>query len=329
MVEELFAQTIQKYNLIKRKDKLIVGVSGGPDSVCLLHLLCSIRREYQLDILCAHLNHQLRKESNDEETFVKNICRALRVRCVTQSKDVKGLDKGDSLEQTARRQRIDFFRATARQYKIKKIALAHNKDDVAETVLMRLIRGTALEGMRAIQPKKKMQGVEFIRPIIDVRKRDVLDWLKRNDIPYKIDTSNSSLVFLRNKIRLKVIPSLAQLNPRIVESLANFSRSAALDFDFIYTYTRTQYEKMKKQRGPGYIKLSVSQLRTLPPAIVFHLIRLAITEVKGNTRKLEMKHFEQIVSLIVRKSQSGALDLPDLEVKKEDGWLLIKSLLFY
>ncbi|MBN2483329.1 MAG: tRNA lysidine(34) synthetase TilS [Candidatus Omnitrophica bacterium] len=329
MVEELFERTITKYNLVKRKEKLMIGVSGGPDSVCLLHLFCNIRKARQLDLTCVHLNHRLRKEADEEEKFVKELCRTLGVRYAAERKDVKGLDRGDSLEQTARQARLDFFRRCARRYKIKKIALAHNKDDVAETVLMRLIRGTALEGLKAIQPKKKMYGVEFIRPIIDVRKKDILDWLGAHDISYKIDRSNFSEIFLRNKVRLTLIPQLEQLNPRIVESLANFARSAAADFDFIHEFTKAQYDTIKKQRGAGFIKLNVVQLKIIHPAILFHLIRLAIAEIKGNTRRLELKHYEQIVALIFNKSQSGSLDMPDIEVRREEKWLLIKSLLFY
>ncbi len=329
MVEKLFEETIRKHRLLKKKEKLMIAVSGGPDSVCMLHLFSRLKTDLKLEVLCVHLNHRLREESDAEETFVRELCRKNRVSFVSRRQDVSGLDKGDSLEQTARKQRWDFFLACSRQYKIKKIAIAHNQDDLAETVLMRVIRGTGLQGVRAMRVKNKMYGIQVIRPLLFTRKRDILNWLRENTYPYRTDPSNYSEAFLRNKVRMKLIPALKEFNPRIVESLTNLAQSTALDFEFIHSCTQDCYQRIKKQHGSGYVKLHVAQLKEIHPALLPHVLRLAIAEIKGNARRLEAKHLTQLHEIILKKSPFSAVDLPDLRVVKENEWLLIKSLLFY
>jgi tRNA(Ile)-lysidine synthase len=147
MIEKTFKDTIEKYGLLKKKDKLLLGISGGPDSVCMFYQFLQIKKEYKLSLVCAHFNHGLREESEEEEKFVKNICNDFSVKFISEKKNVKEFFKGDSLEQTARNLRYDFFLKCSRQTKIKKLALAHNKDDLVETILMRLIRGAGLRGL--------------------------------------------------------------------------------------------------------------------------------------------------------------------------------------
>src|SRR3989338_5392638 len=133
MIEETFSKTIKKYDLLKKKDRLLLGVSGGPDSVCMLYQFLAIQKDYRLKLLCAHFNHGLRKEADQEEAFMEKLCRDLQIKFVSEKNDVKRFFQGDSLEQTARNLRFDFFLKISRQNKIKKLALAHHKDDLAET----------------------------------------------------------------------------------------------------------------------------------------------------------------------------------------------------
>ena len=327
-IEKSFLKTIQKYELLKKREKILIGVSGGPDSVCMLHLFCALREEYKFDLVCAHFNHCLRKEADIEEKFVKSICRELKIKCVSEKKNVGKFFKGDSLEQTARNLRFDFFLKCSREFRSKKIALAHNKDDVAETVLMRIIRGTARRGLRGILPKSKIKGVTFIRPLLEIRKEDILKWLKFNEYTYKIDTSNFDEVFLRNKIRQKLLPFLKEFNPNMVNALFNLSRIAALDYECIEEVARNQFSHLKKRQGRGYVKLSIEGLKKLHPSFIFNLVRLAIEELKGNTRKLELRHLEEIGDLLYNRPGGSIVDIPDLKVEKDDSWLIIKSLLF-
>jgi tRNA(Ile)-lysidine synthase len=328
MVEERFRNTIVKYNLIKKKEKLMLGVSGGPDSVCMLHLFEKIRNEFKLDLLCVHFNHLLREEAERDEIFVRNTCSDLKIKYIGEKKDVRALFRGDSLEQTARNLRFDFFLKCARESKIKKIALAHNKDDVAETVLMRMLRGASLKGLRGILPLSKVKGVFCVRPLFELRKSEILEWVHKNNISYCIDKTNLEDNFLRNKIRLKLLPYLEEFNPNIVETLFSMAKTVALDYDFMYNLSHEMLSKLKKHRSKSSIKLSLQELKAMHPTLIFNILRVTIEELKGNMRKLELRHMEEVLDLVYHRPVMSVVDLPDLEVKKEEKWLTIKSLLF-
>jgi tRNA(Ile)-lysidine synthase len=294
----------------------------------MLHLFSQIREEYKLKLFCAHFNHCLRQEADEEEEFVKNLCKGLDIKFVSAKKDVNKFLEGDSLEQTARNLRFDFFLKCARELKTKKIALAHHKDDVVETIIMRIIRGTALKGLRGILPKSKFKGIFFVRPLIEMGKTEILDWLNTHRITYKIDKTNFEDKFFRNKIRLRLMPLLQEFNPNIVNTLFNLAKTTSLDYEFIYTSAKEKFNCLKKQKGKSYIKLDLVEIRKFDIAMIFNILILAIEELKGNTRKLELRHLEEVLDLIYRRPLLSIVDLPDLEVKKEDNWLIIKSLLF-
>ena len=187
MIEEIFRQTIRNYGLLKKRDNVILGVSGGPDSVCMLKLFSLIKKEWRLNIVCAHFNHGLRDEADGDEEFVRDICSREKIKFISQKKNVKSFYRGNSLEQTARDARMNFFSETCRRYKIKKIAVAHNRDDAVETVLMRVIRGASLKGLRGIMPKTKFTDFTVIRPLILISKEDILCWLGSNNKPFRVD----------------------------------------------------------------------------------------------------------------------------------------------
>ncbi|MFH1771246.1 MAG: tRNA lysidine(34) synthetase TilS [Candidatus Omnitrophota bacterium] len=328
MIEELFRETISEYKLIKKKDKIIIGVSGGGDSVCLFHLLCNIQKEFNLSLICAHFNHSLRNDADSDEQFVKSLCKSRGIKFTSAKKDVKKFFHGDSLEQTARQLRFDFFFSCARQYKIKKIALAHNRDDVVETTLMRIIRGTALCGLRGILPCSRFQSLSLIRPLLRIKKTDILGWLNKNEFSYKNDSTNFQDLFFRNKVRLKLLPALCKFNPNISEAIYNMATTSARDYEFIHAVSKDALFSARKQRGKSYIKLRIEDLKKMPKAIIFNVLRLAVEEVKGNTRKLEARHYNNIVSMINKNIPAAVIDMPDTRAIVEDGWLTIKSLLF-
>ncbi|MEM7816939.1 MAG: tRNA lysidine(34) synthetase TilS, partial [Candidatus Aenigmatarchaeota archaeon] len=323
MVEETFRETIQTYSLLDKKDKIILGVSGGPDSICMLYLFSKIINEYKLKILCAHFNHSLRKEADSEEAFVKKICKDLGIKFISEKKEIYKLFKGNSLEQFARNLRLDFFIRCARKFKIKKVALAHHKDDVIETVLMRIIRGSGLKGLRGILPISKFKGITFIRPLINLRKTEILNWLKINDISYCIDKTNFEEKFFRNKIRLKLLPLLEEFNPNITNTIFNLAKTSALDYELIYTITKEKFALLKKQKTANYIQLDLEEIKKMPLALLFNIILLVIEELKKDTRKLEFRHLEEIFKLVHNKSNLSKIYLPDLEIIKEDNWLII------
>jgi len=327
MVKEIFKNTIKRCKLVDKKDRILLGISGGPDSIFMLHQFCEIMKEYKLQLVCAHFNHMLRPEAESEEEFVKNTCKNLGIKFVSESKDVNKFFDGDSLEQTARNLRYDFFLKISRHFKIKKLALAHHKDDLIETVLMRIIRGTGLKGLRAFSAKSKYKGLTVIRPHIELNKEDIVKWLENKNIAYCLDKTNFEDKFLRNRIRLKLMPLLSEINPSIAQNLYNLSASVSLDYDFIYSFSRKEFERLKRGETKREIRLDLEGIKENHPAIVNNIIRIAIEELKGNTRRLELKHLDEIRDLIDNRPLGSVVHLPELSVRKEEKRIIIQTLI--
>ncbi len=327
MKNNTFLDTIKVHNLIKKKDKILLGISGGPDSVYLLYQFIEIRDDFKLNITCLHFNHALRPEADSEETFVKELCKKLKVRCITEKKDVKSFSKGDSLEQTARNLRFDFFLKCARECKAKKIALAHHKDDLVETVLMRLIRGSGLKGLQGFSVCSRYKSLQVMRPLINATKQDILDWLKDQKIAYCVDESNFEEKFFRNRIRLKLLPLLKELNPAIVQTLHTTAKTISLDYEFIHEIAYKTFLGIRKKETKHKIYLDLKKINDLPLALFNNVIRIAIEFLQGHTRRLEMRHIEEIRDMALRRPVNSIVDVPNLILTKDDKSLIIQSLL--
>ena len=321
MVEEIFKDTIKRYGLVKKKDRLILGISGGPDSICLLNLFVRLRESYHLRLVCAHFNHGLRSAADKESEFVKKVCQNLKVRFLHTKKDVGKFLTGDSLEQTARNLRFDFFLTCYRQTKIKKVVLAHHRDDLVETVLMRLVRGTGLRGLRGFLPQTKFKKLIVIRPLIAVNKAQIMAWLKKEGLAYCVDESNTEDKFLRNRIRLKLIPFLRNLNPSIEEGLYNMARSVSLDYAFIHAFAYDKFQSLKREKTKDALRLDLNKLKDLPLPLFNNVLRAAIGELKGDTRRIERRHMEEIEALVFHRPRGSIVDLPGLMLKKEESCL--------
>lgn len=323
LVEQVL-KTIKRYNLLKKKEKVILTVSGGPDSVAMLFLFLKIKEIFNLKLVCAHFNHGLRKEADEDEKFVKDLCSSLNIKFVSEKKNVKEFFKGDSLEQTARNLRYDFFLKIANSLKIKKISLAHTKDDVIETVLMRIIRGTGIQGLRGILPLTKIKGKIFIRPLIEIEKKRILDWLEKEKISYRIDTTNFEDKFFRNKIRLNILPLLEKLNPNIKNTLFNLARISSWNYDFVTQIAQRELSKVKKEEGRNFLVIDLEKIKDLHPFLLLQILRLAIEEVKGDTRRLDWRHFESILEAFQKRGDY--LDLPGIIVEVKEKKVIIRSL---
>lgn len=324
-MQETILKTIADYGMLEKKEKILLGISGGPDSIFLLYFFAGLSKEYKQRLVCAHFNHHLRQESDEEEEFVKSLCAKLGFKCITDGKDVKSFFHGDSLEQTARNLRYDFFLTCCRSEKIKKLALAHHKDDLVETVLMRIIRGSGLRGLRGFLPKSRYRGLTVIRPLVEIRKAEILAWLKINKISYCVDKSNLDEKFLRNKIRHKLVPLLEGMNSNISNGLFNLAISAGQDYEFISSYSQKEFAALRRRSAQRFIGLDIEGLKKLLPAIFNNVIRIAIEELKGNTRKIENRHLDEIRKLILHRPSGSLVDLPDFLAKKEDGLLILQS----
>ena len=189
--------TINKHKLIQENDKVVVGVSGGPDSICLLHVLNNIKSMLNFEIVVAHINHQIRPEADEETEYVKEFCDKLNVKCFVRKIDVikKAENEKIGTEEAGRYARYEFFEEVLKQENANKIATAHNANDNAETVLMNIFRGTSTAGLKGIEP---IRDEKFIRPLIECNRNDIENYCKTNNLQPRIDKSNFENIYMEN-----------------------------------------------------------------------------------------------------------------------------------
>ncbi len=309
--------TIRKHNLIAKNDKVLIAVSGGPDSVTLLYLLNSLKSEFKLSLYVAHLDHMLRKDSSSDAEFVKHLAEKLKIPIRLTQVNVKELAAKGSLEEIARNARLGFLFNTAKDIKADKIALGHSLDDQAETVLMRILRGSGLYGLSAILPKRNIGGFWVIRPLIETRRKDIEAFLRRKRIKSCQDASNLKDAYLRNKIRHQLLPLLErQYNKNIKEILSNMAESAGLDYDYLYGKVFAIMKNFEK-------KINLKRFLRLHPAIQRLAIRQNIARLKGDTRRITFQHIREIEDLILNRPINSIVDLPKgVSVIKKKGCLL-------
>ncbi len=318
--------TIFKYDLLRAKDRVLVCVSGGPDSVALLHALNNIKDELDLTLHIAHLNHMLRKEAVKEEIFVKNLGKKLNIPVSSEKRDILKLSKRykASVEDKARQVRYQFFLKVARINKLNKIAVAHTKDDQAETVLMRLIKGAGPRGLCGISAKRKFDGIYVIRPLIETWKREVLSFLKEERLSYRLDRTNLKNIYLRNKVRNLLLRDIQNdFNPNIKEILANTSREITKAYDFLRTKAMGVFNKISSFRGDDII-ISLDKLLKCHDAIKSEVIRIAIEKKKGDLNKISYKNWEDMERLINFGKSGSSLDIPSITVIRDYDTLVLR-----
>jgi tRNA(Ile)-lysidine synthase len=305
-------ENIFRYELFERGAKIVVGVSGGPDSVCLLNTLHALKNNYDLQIIVAHVNYGLRgKDSEKDEDLVRSLAEKYSL-----SIEVLKVGKVGKSEDKLRKIRYDFFEKVSKKYKASSIAVGHNLNDQAETVLMRVIRGTGLRGIGAI----KFKNQNIIRPLLNVPRKEILAYLRKNIIAYRIDKTNLGTDFTRNKIRNKLIPQLEKgFNQNIQESLFKFSESAAADYDFIRRFAKVWLAANKV--------LKVSSLNLLHPSIRREVLRQAIEKHNPNLREIESNHIEEINKILKsNKNKRQQITLKGLKIRRIGDKLTIEKI---
>jgi len=254
--------TIAKYGMISQDNSVLVSVSGGPDSVCLLHVLNDLKNEYSLTLNVAHLNHGLRgKESDRDETFVLNMAENLNITCVTERADLYSYKKERRLSTQAagRELRYSFLKRTAKKFKIDKIALGHTAEDQAETIIMRILRGSGVHGLGGISPVREGS---IIRPLIECEKREVMEYLNENKIPFTTDRSNLDQKYTRNKIRHSLLPILrSEYNANLNDSLCNLSETARNDDQLLDILTLEHMKNLTVKEGRHFLELDILEFR--------------------------------------------------------------------
>lgn len=285
-------ENIFRYELFERGAKIVVGVSGGPDSVCLSDALYKLKEKYDLQIIVAHVNYGLRgKDSDLDEKLVKSLAEKYSLPI-----EILKVKKTEKSEENLRKIRYNFFEAVCKKHKADRIAVGHNQSDQAETVLMRILRGTGLKGLGAI----KFKNNNIIRPILNIPRKEIVAYLRSNKTPYRIDKTNLGTNFTRNKIRNNLLPQLEKrYNPNIQETLFKFSQSVADDYDFIARFANVWIAANKIPK--------VSSLNKLHPAICREVLRQTLEKYIPSLREIESVHIDEILKIL--KSSKGKRQL--------------------
>ncbi len=277
-----FEARLREKDFFRSGDRILVACSGGPDSVTLTHLLSRLASKNRWRLGMLHYDHRLRTASKADERFVRELARKLRLDYYRSSGDVKreALRTKTSIEEAARKMRYDFFLKTAKRLKVTKVALAHTLGDQAETVLMRLLQGTGLRGLQGIRETNKLCGISFIRPLLGFTKKELLGFLRAEKGPFRKDGSNDSVQFLRNRIRLELIPSLEKdFNPRVVEALARIPAIVAGESELIAELEEKAWKKTFKKIRGGKVELRHTPFLKSHPALQFRLVERALKKL--------------------------------------------------
>ena len=242
-MKQKILETIKKYNLIESGDKIVIGVSGGPDSICLLNILNQIKNELNFEIYVAHINHMIRKEADEETEYVKDFCKKINVECFVKRIDVEkianNLKRGT--EETGRKIRYDFFEEILQKTNSNKIATAHNNNDKIETILMNILRGSGTSGLKGIEP---IRDNKYIRPLIEISRDEIEEYCKEYKLEPRIDKSNNENVYTRNKIRNVVIPYIKkEFNPNIIKTINRLSDVSVEENEYLNKITEEAFEK--------------------------------------------------------------------------------------
>jgi len=325
VTEDPFLQKLRDYisehKLLKSGNTLLVGFSGGPDSTALLHALMLLRLEYRLTIFAAHINYNLRGEDSIADMqFARELCSEYGIALVV--KDVTVQTKAN-LENEARRIRFDFFQSLITLYKIDRIALGHNRDDVVETMLLHLFRGAGITGLKGILPTRE----NIIRPLLPCSREEIIAYLSRMKIKgWRLDRSNLENSYTRNRIRNSFIPWLVEnVNPRAPEVLYENSLIFREADDYLRDVAARLLKKGIVSQSPGEISLDLNVISRGSRIILFYLFRAAIGILTGSETGFYHIHFSQICEIIPVEG-SKMLKLPgDITVRKEYSRLILSN----
>lgn len=316
VLAERVAEYIRRYCMFEPGQRAGVAVSGGADSVCLLHVLAELAPRWALHLCVLHLNHKLRgAESDGDARFVQNLARSFGLDVHTSD---ACLENEGNLEQAARNARREFFLACMSEHGLDRVALGHTRSDQAETVLFRFLRGSGTAGLAGIRPVTT-QG--FVRPLLATERFDVEQYLRDRNIAWRNDSSNSATAFARNRIRHEVLPFLTRnWNPALTTTLAHMADWALEEEQYWSVEIERLARAHLERRGPA-MYLKGGPLTGLPVATARRLLRRAVETIKGDLRGIEFEHISQIQTLASATEGHSRLQIPGVDVFRSFDWL--------
>lgn len=301
-IKKKVLETIEEYRMFSPGDLVLVAVSGGADSTALLHLLQACREELQIELQVIHLNHLLRRgDAEMDARYVEGLARKLGLPVTVGTLDVAALalERKAGLEEAARFARYDFFAKTAESLKAAKIAVGHTADDNIETFLMRLLRGSGLKGLCGIPPRRG----KIVRPLIKIWRREIEDYVGALKLVPRRDHTNYESKYLRNSIRLKLIPQLKIYNLNIKEIILQTILLLTDDRSYLESQAQTALEGVVVARDVERLELSLSKLQAQEQALIGHILRQAIEEVKGDLTQLSYGHIRDLLAKLKEKER--------------------------
>ncbi len=296
---EFAIDTIKKYKLIENGDKIVLGVSGGPDSITMLDILDKIKNEQTInfEICVAHINHMIREEAIEDEKYVQEYCKKNNIDCYVKRIDVQQIayDKKIGTEEAGRKVRYDFFEEILKKTNSNKIAIAHNKNDKIETIIMHLLRGSGLSGLKGIEP---IRSNKYIRPLIECERQVIEEYCEENKLNPRIDKTNFENEYTRNKIRNIVIPYIQkEFNPNIIHTLDRLSQVATEESSYIDNQTQAIYNQIIIEENDKKIVIDLNKFNKQEEVIKRRLVLKTIKQLKGSTDRIEKIHIEDIIKL--------------------------------
>jgi tRNA(Ile)-lysidine synthase len=303
-----FSRSLQRFPL-RPGDKIVVGVSGGADSVCLLHLLRQLSFRHQFTLHVAHLNHSFRPEAEQEADFVKRLCNDWDVPITLSSLPVPRICKERHLskQEGAREVRYAFLKEVAGTIGARWIALGHTADDQAETFVMRLLRGAGSQGLGAI-PRMR-EGV-IIRPLLKISRKQILHELSREQVPFIEDPSNQQEIYIRNRIRHRLLPLLEEYNPKVKETFFREAELLQEENDFLTHYTEELIPHLGTEKKEGTVSFNLEPLRSLHPAIQRRIVRWGLGQLHPGLKGIDFHHIETVLSKTLAGPTGKVYPLP-------------------
>ena len=307
-------KNVQSVNLIGAS--ITVGVSGGPDSLAMLDMLHKISSKTRLTLNVAHLNHGIRgKKSEEDGEFVKKFCEALNIPCFIQTRDIPKIAKSESLslETAARMERHRFLWEISDKCGASAIALGHILDDQVESILMHLIRGSGLDGLKGMElmSDRTLAGekLTIFRPLLSISRDAILNYCREQALNPRTDSTNSSLEFTRNSVRLKLIPILESYNPSVKKNLFRFSQIIAEDVKFLEKASEDAWNLCVSNNN-GILIIDTELFNDFPGALAYRILRRAIRVVKGSPDNISQTHLKSTLALAKSKN-CNSINLPE------------------
>jgi tRNA(Ile)-lysidine synthase len=311
---ERLEREIEREDLLCKGMKVLVGVSGGPDSIALLHSLHRLSASWQWQVTAVHVNHQLRgEESEEDERFVRTVCAEWGITCETVRVDVgKAVaGQGGNLQAVARELRYEAFLKVARKQGADALALAHHADDQVETVLMRLIRGTGVSGLGGMEKKREWKGLWLVRPLLSFTREEILQYLMENGLRARFDSSNASPKYTRNRLRMEVIPLLKSFNPRFGEAVLQLADLVREEEHVWEQLVEEAMEGVAARRTDGGWTIEVYRFLHLPVALQRRMVKLILSYLANPAVPVATHDsVDRVRKLAASSDPSASLDLP-------------------